>query len=380
MENSTTDSITINNVFYDAKNLSILCQEKLASAETLAYEKPIYSFLQDWINPEITTFTVFTSGSTGIPKAIKITKTQMIASANQTGNYFSLKKNDTALLCLPAEKIAGKMMLVRSLVLGLNLFVFEKIKDIPLTLKNPIKFAAFTPMQLSQIFLFGQQYAHSFFKQFSAIIVGGSEVNYALKQQILGIKSAQIYQTFGMTETVSHVALKPLNNLKSNGYEYELLPNIDAGIDERGCIWIAGAVTNDQKIFSNDLVRFSGEKTFEWMGRTDNVVNSGGIKILTEMLQEKLSEIIFCNPEIFADLVGKKYFFAGVPHPIFGEALVLVLEADFVNEAKTIDSLKPFLDKYEVPKKIICTQPFDVLANDKIDKRQVLKKLSNFTF
>ncbi|MDX1471611.1 MAG: AMP-binding protein, partial [Flavobacteriaceae bacterium] len=179
------------------------------------YERRIGDFLLDWFdNNEY--LLLRTSGSTGPQKTVKIKKQMMVTSAIATGDYFGLSPGDSALMCLPANYIAGKMMLVRAMILGLDLELIEPEALLIFDYEKHYDFCAMVPLQLRK--------SIDRIQNIKTIIVGGAAVPADLKEQAQSLKT-EIYETYGMTETVSHIAVKPINAENSSEY-FEVLPGV----------------------------------------------------------------------------------------------------------------------------------------------------------
>lgn len=326
------------------------------------FEERIGSFLLDWIKPG-STIEVQTSGSTGTPKKIKIKKEHMINSAHATSRFFNLPEHTTALMCLPADFIAGKMMLVRAMVLGWHL-------DLVPPSSNPLDqvfkrydFCAMTPFQLDNSI--GRLHL------IKKLIVGGGAVSTRLQKMVRDLET-KVYETYGMTETVTHIAAKRLNprNKKKHPRPFKVLPNINISQDERGCLVIKAPKLADKPIVTNDIVEILTYKKFIWKGRIDNMVNSGGIKLFPEEIERKLEKII-----------DQRLFVTSMPDDALGEKLVLFVESDFSEEMlsdlqKRIKALKS-LDKYEAPKKIYLIEKFEETPNGKIHRENTVKSKVN---
>ena len=325
----------------------------------------VSTFLSNWFSSD-DFITVQTSGSTGKPKLIQLKKEFMINSALATGEFFDLKENTTALLCLSVDFIAGKMMLVRALVLGWKLDVVAPVSNPIENLKKEYDFAAFVPMQL--------QNSLKNIHKIKTIIVGGGIVSSKLEKQIQNIKT-QVFATYGMTETITHIAVKKLNNVSEDelisASYYRVLPNIKIYRDTRNCLVIDAPKISQEIIITNDVVEIISENEFKWLGRFDNVINSGGIKLHPEIIEEKLSAII-----------KERYFVAGIPDEILGEKLVLVIESNIISNEKEkslqqeIRKLKS-LSKFEIPKEIYFVSKFIETETKKI-QRSITLDLVNF--
>lgn len=321
--------------------------------EGAPFEVQLGEFLVDWASGK-PTLEVNTSGSTGKPKKIVLKKEQMVNSALATAAFFQLRPKQTTLLCLPSTGIAGKMMLVRAMVLGLHLDVVEPSST---PLENNGKaydFVAMVPMQA--------QKSLDQLHRVSTLIVGGAPVDITLKNQ-LGLLSTKVYETYGMTETITHIAVKEIAP-EPQDY-FETLPDIGITSDKRGCLVIDAPKISEEKVITNDLVELVAENKFKWLGRYDSIINSGGIKLVPEVIEEKLAAIL-----------KARFFVAGIPDETLGQQLVLVVEAEpepfeentLLNQIKGLKSLS----KYEVPKKIYFVRAFSETSTKKIDRSKTL--------
>jgi len=322
----------------------------------------IFSFLELWFN-EKDIIEVKTSGSTGKPKRILLKKRYMINSALATGKFFNLFENTKALLCLPVNFIAGKMMLVRALTLGWNLDFVAPISNPLKNNANTYDFAAMVPLQLEN--------SLADISKIKKLIVGGAPVSNKLLNKLQKIDT-DIFATYGMTETITHIAVKKLNNFKSTILReeekdyYTILPDIKISKDKRDCLIIDAPKLSSEKIITNDLVEIISPTKFKWLGRLDTIINSGGIKLIPEQIEEKLTKII-----------EQRFFVAGIPDTILGEKLIMIIEAQkeefYKNELfQKIKHLK-LLSKYEIPKEIYFVNPFVETETKKINKNKTLK-------
>ncbi|WP_318344815.1 AMP-binding protein [Flagellimonas baculiformis] len=321
--------------------------------EGAPFEVPLGEFLVDWAS-DASTLEVSTSGSTGKPKKITLNKEQMVNSALATATYFQLKPKQKALLCLPSTGIAGKMMLVRAMVLGLHLDVVEP-SSTPLVFNGKAyDFVAMVPMQA--------QKSLDQLHRVSTLIVGGAPVDATLKNQ-LGLLSTKVYETYGMTETITHIAVKEIAP-EPQDY-FETLSDISVTTDERGCLVIDAPKISEEKVITNDLVELVGQNHFKWLGRFDAIINSGGVKLVPEVIEDKLAAIL-----------KTRFFVAGIPDETLGRQLVLVVEADpepfdektLMNQIKGLKSLS----KYEMPKKVFVVRTFSETSTKKIDRSKTL--------
>ena len=333
------------------------------------YEQKVIDFCQKWLVGQ-QEFVLKTSGSTGEPKPINLTRNQMIASAKLTGKTFGLNEGDSALVCLNVEYIAGIMMLVRGMELGLKLTIVEPSGNPLQNLENSgFDFYAFVPLQLHNILENDKNI--EFLNKSKAIIVGGAAVNEVLEKEVQKI-NVPVYSTYGMTETVSHIAIRRLNGVNKND-NFQVLEGVIIGIDDRNCLNIIAEASNNLLIQTNDIVEIINEKEFQLIGRFDNIINSGGVKIQLEKVEKLIeNEIKILNP--------KRYFAYGILDEKLGQKLVLFVEGETVNpdlKNTFLINIQSVLSKYEIPKEIYFVERFMETATGKIDKKTVIKNCLN---
>jgi o-succinylbenzoate---CoA ligase len=322
-------------------------------------DEEIICFLKDWLNNS-ETINLQTSGTTGIPKIIQREKQALRNSAKATINYFEIKQNQNLLICLSAKYIAGKMMWVRALEAQTNIVLLsyksDAISEFDIKLYPKIDFAAMIPLQVYQGL--EVENADDKFKKISKIIVGGGDFNSDYLNKILQLET-QFYHTYGMTETLSHIAIKKLDKDFSNNY-FEVLEGIKISTDEHNSLKIFAPKIYHEELITNDIVKIIDEKRFLWLGRFDNIINSGGVKLIPEQIEKKLHEIIKEN-----------FFIAALPHQLLGQQLVLYIESE-KNTAEIIsnysEKIKDKLDKFEIPKRIITLKKFIYTETGKIKK------------
>lgn len=337
-----------NGFHYSRENLKHLGTSLIKEGSD--FDTQIGAFILDWIDNK-SYVVVNSSGSTGTPKSIRILKSHMLNSAIATGDFFKLCPGDKALMCLPANYIAGKMMIVRAIILGLELDVFSPSLD-DLNCNEYYSFAAVVPLQLEKL----TNFPHNI----KTIIVGGAPVSNRIKQKLFNSK-CEIFETYGMTETVSHVAVRNLNtklNLHNN--PFKVLPNVKISKDENNCLVIEASHLTTKKIVTNDIVKLISKTSFNLLGRIDNIINSGGIKLNPEFIEQKLSQVI-----------ENRYFISSEPNKKLGSQVILIIESK--NKTETIDF--SVLDKYEIPKTIYYLEAFAETNNGKLDRSATYKLL-----
>lgn len=324
------------------------------------FEKDIGYFLGDWLSPN-EFIKVNTSGSTGKPKSIMLKKRHMVNSAAATGYHLSLISGDSALHCLPSNFISGKMMLVRAMVLGLKLDCVAPISN-PLGQNHKVyDFAAMVPLQLEN--------SINEIERIKQLIVGGAPISRTLKASILG-KTTKVYETYGMTETITHIAVRRINSKKKSASEekdlpFKTLPEVFVKTDTRDCLVIDAPNISESAIVTNDIVNIVSDTEFEWLGRFDSVINSGGVKLIPEQIEKELASII-----------QKPFFVAGVPDETLGQKLVLIVEGT-VDEKQLISSIRKNgkLSKFQIPKKILTCTKFSRTKNGKLSRTKTLERI-----
>ena len=319
------------------------------------------SFIDQW-RAGAQYFELHTSGSTGKPTLHRLSRRQMQASARATAQAFGLQKNQTALCCLNTQYIAGIMMLVRAEEIGMTLVTIAPTANPLKSYDGHIDFAAFVPLQLQT--MLGAGLAGRL-NEIKTIIVGGAPVSDVLLEQIKTL-TVPVFATYGMTETVSHVAIRRLNGTEQSSY-FRFLPDIDFGTDARGCLWLCGAVTDDAVVQTNDVVEFVTPTEFKITGRADNIINSGGIKIQLEKVEAALGGQL----EVFAP--QRRFFAWSMPDEVLNQKLILVLEGTYetakLNEfVRQLQETHPALTQYEVPKRIFAVAKFVETPTGKINK------------
>ena len=329
------------------------CEAKL-DMELKKWEKETYEFVRDWYAPTLH-IQAQTSGSTGTPKPILLEKKRMEASARMTGKFLQLEAGNTALLCLPMKFIAGKMMLVRAIVLRLRILVVEP-QSAPLhTITSPIHLSAMVP---NQVFAsLGE------LEKVATLLIGGGPIDKVLADQLLS-KQGKIYHTYGMTETMTHVAMRRLNSPARSRY-FEALAGVSFRVDSRECLVIEAPHLLDEELFTNDLVELENPHEFLWKGRYDNVIISGGVKIIPEEVERELGKMI-----------SQRFFVAGIADPQLGQKLVLLVEGPSTLEPKISTLLAQVdLPRFHRPKNVYIVPSFEETSSGKIQRSLTLERV-----
>ncbi len=330
-----------------------------------SFEKTTFQFCKAWLSGQ-REFTIQTSGSTGTPKTITLQRSQMEASAKQTIKALRLQAGETSLVCLDTQYIAGQMMLVRSLIAKMNIVAVEPSSN-PLNEIKPqqIDFVALVPYQLENILTTTPEKMDAV----RCAIIGGAAMHHFLIEKVKS-NHCEIFATYGMTETLSHIALQQLSGSNAKDY-FEAFPSIDLRLDDRGCLCIRAEYL-DEEIITNDLVELLANNKFKWLGRIDNVINSGGIKIIPEKV-ESVFERIFDQLQI-----KNRFFITGHPNEKLGQQVTLIVEGTSLDQSvqeRIMSEAINHLSKYEIAKAVISINRFQQTATGKINRPATLALL-----
>lgn len=332
------------------------------------YEAKVLDFVRQWLNGT-QEFTLHTSGSTGTPAAIALRRRQLEASAGRTADFFDLGAGDRALVCLNCEYIGGMMMLVRGLERHLHLTIVEPHADpfAYVAADAEFDFAAFVPLQLKTVLAAGHAPR---LNRMKAFLIGGAPADAALTQELQALQAAA-WLTYGMTETCSHVALRRLNGPHASS-SFRVLPGIAAGQDARGCLTLRGDVTDDQLITTNDVVRLdAAAHTFEWLGRADFVINSGGVKVPAEKVE------LVLDVALAETGTSRRCFVAGQPDERLGQTVTAFIEGQPLTadqETRLRALLAARLGRYEQPRQLRYVPEFAATPNGKLDRAATLRQ------
>lgn len=330
-----------------------------------SFETNTFTFISAWISGE-KEFAITTSGSTGSPKTIMITRDQMIASAQLTVRALDVKSLDTCLVCIDTKFIGGRMMLVRALQTGLRIFAVDPcpnpLEKIPEDLW--VNFAAFVPYQLESILQSNRPWL---LNRVTKVIIGGAPLRMTTIDK-LDQYACTLWATYGMTETISHIALQALNGKQKQNY-FESLPGIELDVDHRNCL-ILNVPYVSEKIVTNDVVELIDNRRFRWIGRFDNIINTGGVKVNPEKIEATVQRFFEENSRPL------RFFIHGMEDEQFGSRVVLVMEANTIDE-DFLTSLRIFLSstlsRFEIPKSALLVPRFSETENGKINRLQTVK-------
>ena len=354
-KNMNLDAVILNGLVFDKYSIENYYHTNNSGE---SWQHAIYDFLKIWFD-DSETITVHTSGSTGQPKAIQLTKYAMRNSARMTNAFFKLNETSTALLCLPANYIAGRMMLVRAIEGKFNLLTVEPKANPFENLQQAIDFTAITPYQLQHSF---EEIKKLYIKK---IIVGGAKINSETETTVQQFTTA-IYETYGMTETCSHIALRAVNGQNKSDY-FKVLNGVSIRKNENDCLCINAPHLLSDEIVTNDIVELIDNERFLIKGRFDNIINSGGVKLNPEQIEQKLET-----------LISVPYFISSKPDNVFGNKVILVIQSSPFTpklEVQLIKAIDSTLEKYERPKEIIYIPQFNYSATNKLLKAETLRNI-----
>lgn len=373
----------VNGESFSKQDLLDFSAQKLANKNTSGWELEVYAFIKNFFD-EAVELEQFTSGTTGKPKKMILQRSSMLASASMTLKYFHMQERERALLCLPVKYIAGKMMIVRALLGGLDLLTAEPSGNPLRELNEKVSFAAMVPIQVFNSLASGAD-----FSLVETLLIGGGEIHSELRKQLRDINKCNVYESFAMTETYSHIALRRINHYegesslgrrnkaegqaestettkkdstvkKTFGSEtFQTLPGINIESDDRGCLIVQAHDITDDRIITNDLVDIVSENAFRWLGRYDNVINTGGIKIIPEILETKIASVL-----------GFDGVLIGIPDQKLGEKMLLILEEkNDIGKKEIFQRLSEQLSSHEIPKDIRKIESFPRNDAYKIDRK-----------
>ena len=326
-------------------------------------------FFSEW-NNDSDRVLVHTSGSTGKPKPMMVEKKRMLNSARITCDFLGLKPGDSALLCMSLDYIAGKMVVVRSIERHLHLISVSPsghpLKDVNLKEVNgEITFAAMVPMQVYNTLQVPEERER--LCRIRHLIIGGGAIDAALEQELRSLPgNIAIWSTYGMTETLSHIALRRINGAEASEW-YQPFDSVKISQTEEGCLVIDAPLVCAETLVTNDIVEIESyiynkvEKTrFRIKGRKDNVICSGGIKIQIEEVEE------FLKPHL-----EKPFMLAKKKDEKFGEIAVLLSEDKGIKKVEA--TIRRLLSdyKYWIPREFLHVDHLPLTETGK-PKRSIL--------
>lgn len=347
--------------------MKIVFEETDYSLDTLNDLKKKYpeagkliQFIKGWENGDLN-FEFQTSGSTGTPKSIIISRGQITASVQATSEFLNLNNKQQALICLDPNFVASIMMIARCLINGMNCILSKPSSNPLQSIQHRIDFASFVPFQIYKMI---ENKSIGDLAAIKNILIGGAPLTPSAFNHLSSLNT-NIFVTYGMTETVSHIALMSVKGKYLDAF-FEVLPGIQIGQDDEGCLNIIGKITNGLVIQTNDFVEiFEGNK-FHWLGRRDFVINSGGIKIHPELLEKCIDAYISSDY-----IVSWRHDFQ------LGSECILIFEGEQLSKDQKSDIeriVKDEFSKFHIPKHFIGIETFERTASGKIKREETRKK------
>lgn len=319
-------------------------------ADNPGFRQELFSFLSEWFAPE-DCLPVHTSGSTGTPKKLYVEKERMMESACLTCSFLGLQKGDTALLCMPLKYIAGKMVVVRALVAGLNLLPVtpsgHPLKD---RTEAPV-FAAMIPMQVYNSLQVPEEKA--ILRQIRHLIIGGGAIDARLGAALKDFPNA-VWSTYGMTETLSHIALRRLNGPEVSDW-YTPFESVQIRLSKENTLVIRAPKVCEEELTTNDMVEINDRNQFRVLGRKDNTINTGGVKVQIEQVEAALKEHL-----------SIPFLVTSAPDEKFGEIIVLLVEGRLPDDIE--QTCTRLLPPYWRPKRFMAVFKIPLTETGKPDR------------
>lgn len=357
-------ALTIDNETFTAKEMAIPAADKQSALQTIfrerygndSFQASLADFLAEWFSPADTLW-VQTSGSTGTPKRMQVEKRRMMNSAMLTVSFLNLQENDDALLCMPLKYIAGKMVVVRALIAKLRLVLIspcghplENIGKIP-------AFAAMIPLQIYNSLKTPAEKER--LKQIRHLIIGGGAIEHSMEEELKNFPY-DVWSTYGMTETLSHIALRKLSGYSASEW-YTPFSNVTLSSAPDGTLIIDAPSVCSQRLGTNDIVEFNSQGQFRVLGRKDNTINTGGVKVQIEQIEAALYPYMPLPFQI-----------TSAPDPKFGERIVLLIEGCTKKITPELEGImgKAFdkLPAYWRPKQIVFVASLPMTETGKPDR------------
>lgn len=319
----------------------------------------IEKVLRAWYDQELNQLEFYSSGSTGQSKSIKHSKEAIEQAIKYSSRRLAYGPESKSVLSLPVRYIAGSMILLRAVVLDMDLCIAEILGNPLENIDHEIDFLAITPYQFNQSF----KYDLEKLEHIKTILLGGAPVSASMYNMFKTWKG-KIYQSYGMTETLSHVALRRLDGANPDKLYSAISDDIIFKTDQENCL-IIEAPYLDSEIITRDHVRLVDNQHFEWLGRVDSIINSGGIKINPEYLEH-----------FFSEKITERFFVFPISHELLGERPAILVEAAYskglYNQLIELNSL---LDKKWRIEKLYLLSEFEYTATGKIQREASVRKI-----
>ncbi|WP_185849010.1 AMP-binding protein [Blattabacterium cuenoti] len=341
--------------FSSKKILTSSCFFQEKNKKKDLWKKTIFLFLKNWYDNNKPILS-FTSGTTGIPKVIFLRKKHMYERAVKTVEFLGLnKKGIRGLLCLSPDFIAAKMFLVRAIIFKWKIYCVPPSSNPLKNIKEHFDITSMVPIQV--------YFSLKYLKYIKIVLIGGYSISNFLEEKLQNI-STICYSTYGMTETSGHIAIKKINGSNKSTF-YKSFQDISLSVDNRNCLRIFSSCCMDSFVQTNDIVYMISKNTFSWIGRYDNIINSGGIKIIPELIEKEISSFIPCD---------KRFFISSIPDQLLGEKVILIIEGNPFS-LHIPDNIFNDKKKFYKPKNIFFISHFTENLLDKFKRKEIIKKL-----
>ncbi len=325
-------------------------------------EQKTIALIKAWLSDQ-SEFYFTTSGSTGTPKAIVHSRSQLKKSARRSIDTFGLQSENSLLACLNTDMIAGAMMVIRGLEADCNLII-ESPKANPLTnlpSGTSIDFMAVTPIQMESIL----HESPEALQQIKMILIGGAGLHPELEEQLQSLQT-KIFHSYAMTETITHVAVRQVNGAQKSD-EYLALKGVTFTVNDESCLVIRDTELGIEHLETNDIIDLINETTFRWIGRRDNIINSGGIKIQLEWTESQIKKILSEHH------LNNSFCICAIPDTRLTNKIVLLYETKTLLEVgkSLLKSMKEQLPKYHAPKEIMAAPKLFHTKSGKMDRIKI---------
>ena len=351
-QNTMEQTLLLEGTLYRYPEIANLC---LQHQDTDGVRGDLWRFLAEWFddNP---TVSGQTSGSTGTPKVMHLEKSRMRHSADLTCSFLGLRPGHSALLCMPLQYVGAKMLVVRALVAGLNLVCVQPSSHPLRECRATLDFAAMTPMQV--LSTLEQPEEADRLRRIAHLIIGGGGIDSCLNQQLQSFPFA-VWSTYGMTETLSHIALRRLNGPDASEW-YTPFDGVALSASPDGTLAIDAPRLCAERLATNDMVEFDSGGRFRILGRKDNVINSGGVKVQIERAEELLRPHLNCP-----------FLVTSAPDPDRGEQVVLLSQGEISQELLAV--CRSVLPRYWAPVQALQVESLPMTGSDKPDRVKAKK-------
>ncbi len=319
------------------------------------WRRDLFAFIRMFLDEGGEAIIQRTSGTTGEPAKLSLKRSAMIRSAEMTLDFFRLQPGDPVLLCLPVRYIAGKMMVVRALSGGLRLVTAEPASRPLRGMSQSFRFGSMVPLQVHESVQGGDPLS-----LLDQLLIGGGEVHPALLRELEKLEKPAIYESFAMSETYSHFALRRVNGSNPDSH-FRLMEGVRIRRDRRGCLVVQVPGVTDGEVVTGDLVEIGRDgKGFRWMGRIDHVFKSGGIKVVPEVLEQRIGEWL-----------NRPCLVLPEEDPGLGQRIVLLVETGGhpAPAGQWEEMLRKKLPGHARPKRIVTVREFPRNPSFKPDRR-----------